>query len=265
MLVDTLGNSILQIKDSCPVSPLMGWDSVCRQPFLGRDTLVPSMPSLPLFEGVPLSGAGNDVSLMVTIVGYVICFLCIIAFLRVEGKGVLGLFFLYVFSRKRTSDTLRENIVQSYIYGWWLLLLSYSVIALGIAFFWADVFSWKVSMTVFFVLLGYQLSYYIILSVLGWTFNASRCAFDACLVIHSNSIVMGLLLSPFILSLFFIHEEFIPILLGIMVFLFLCCLLIKWIRLLEILFYGKISVFYMILYLCILEIIPMLVLYKLLV
>lgn len=262
---DTIDNHLLHMADSLNHSVLMGWDSVCRQPRFWEDTLVPYVSSPRLFDGIPFPGETGDTSLVLTIVAYAIFFLGMIAFLRLEGKGILPLFFLYVFSRKRTGNAIRENLIQSDIYGWCVLFLSYSVLSLGIAFLWEGDFSWYISLLAFLCLLGYQLSYFTIISLLGWTFNASRCASDACLMIRSVNVITGLLLSPFILSLFFIHERFIPLFVGIMGIILLFCFLVKWIRLFGILFDCKISVFYMILYLCILEIIPLLVLYKLLV
>ena len=135
---------------------------------------------------------------------------------------------------------------------------------MGVAFAAEDGFEWRTAAVVCLVLLLFQAAVSLLVVFLGWVFNAPRCASEACLANCAGNAVTALLLSPLMLSLFFVRESSVPLLFSvILIFLFLC-LILKWIRLCGILFEFKVSVFYMILYLCTLEITPLLVAYKLL-
>ena len=261
---DTLSGSLLQAVDSARAPLLFGWDSVCRAPGLWEAAHLHHASPQHLFEGIPLLSPLADEGRMAFFVLYLTLFLGMIAFLRLRGKKILPMLFAYAFSRKRLSEQLSDDLHQEYGNVWLTLLVGSSCLAMGAAFLWDDGFSWRLMGMAWLSLLLYQLLSSALVFFLGWTFNAPRCASEACLANCVGNAVTSLVLSPFVLSLFFTREEAAPLLLFALPVLLLLCLIFKWIRLFGILFEFKISVFYMILYLCTLEITPLLVAYKLL-
>lgn len=239
-----------------------GGDSVCRVPGLWEEALFRNAEPLLRFEGVPLLDAHADEARMSLVVLYLIVFLGMVAFLRLQGKRILPMLFTYVFGRRRVSGLVGEDLRQEYGNVWLTLLVGYSSLAMGISFLGG--FSWRIMGLALLGLMLYQLLLSVLIVFLGWVFNASRCASEACLALCAANAVTSLVLSPFVLSLFFVWEHVVPELLRTLYVLLAICLIFKWIRLFGILFEFKISVFYMILYLCTLEITPWLVTYKLL-
>ena len=74
------------------------------------------------------------------------------------------------------------------------------------------------------------------------------------------NILSGLLISPFVIAIFFVKSfAVIPLLKIVGAILLMIVKIIRWI---EILITHRVSILYMILYLCALEIMPLLVLYK---
>ena len=261
---DFLGGMLTQAVDSARAPLLFGVDTLCRAPGLWEEAALRSGTPLPLFEGIPLAGVRADEGHMALVVLYVVLFLGMVAFLRLQGKRILPMLFLYFFGRGRTRDDLLEDLRQEYGNVWITLLVGYSSVAMGGAFAAEDGFEWRTAVVVCLVLLLFQAAVSLLVVFLGWVFNAPRCASEACLANCAGNAVTALLLSPLMLSLFFVRESSVPLLFSvILIFLFLC-LILKWIRLCGILFEFKVSVFYMILYLCTLEITPLLVAYKLL-
>ena len=76
------------------------------------------------------------------------------------------------------------------------------------------------------------------------------------------NILSGLLISPFVIAIFFVKSFAVIPLLKIVIFGAILLMIVKIIRWIEILITHRVSILYMILYLCALEIMPLLVLYK---
>lgn len=70
------------------------------------------------------------------------------------------------------------------------------------------------------------------------------------------------LISPFVIAIFFVKSFAVIPLLKIVIFGAILLMIVKIIRWIEILITHRVSILYMILYLCALEIMPLLVLYK---
>ena len=138
-----------------------------------------------------------------------------------------------------------------------------SVIATAIAFLGPLAPSWTTATIIFALLWAYQLAWTLLIFLLGWTFNAARCAAHATRTFRLANTVIGIAASPFLLSALFAPPSLRPILLVAAAITAATCILVKYIKLITILFTHKISIFYMILYFCALEILPVIVLYKL--
>ena len=98
--------------------------------------------------------------------------------------------------------------------------------------------------------------------LLAWTFNIRNVKEEVIVNIWTYNILIGLFLSPLVLSLFFVKLFALPLLAKIITICLVMFYLVKLIRWFEILFTYRVSILYMILYLCALEVIPLLILYK---
>ncbi|MFR4038793.1 MAG: DUF4271 domain-containing protein [Butyricimonas faecalis] len=98
----------------------------------------------------------------------------------------------------------------------------------------------------------------------GWTFNGRHCASEIILNLCTSANVVGLSISPFVLALFYVQAVAVDMLLYVILGIGIIILIFRFIRLIKILYGYRVSILYMILYLCGFEILPILVLYKLL-
>ena len=114
-------------------------------------------------------------------------------------------------------------------------------------------------------LTGWHLLLICILRLCSWTFNTRAAGEESIINLWAYHIVGGLIVSPFVLATFFVKEFAIPLMIRITVMCLILFYLVKFARWVGILFAYKVPIFYMILYLCALEVIPWLVLYRLLV
>ena len=101
-----------------------------------------------------------------------------------------------------------------------------------------------------------------IVRLFGWTFNAKNMADEVIVNLWTYNILSGLLISPFVIAIFFVKSFAVIPLLKIVIFGAILLMIVKIIRWIEILITHRVSILYMILYLCALEIMPLLVLYK---
>lgn len=196
---------------------------------------------------------------------YSIVFLAIFAFLRIRGKGLLPVLFQIVVKKKKFEIILNDGITPNLIYYFLGLLLSFSALAIGIEYLIHLQLDLKHIFYLFIALLFYHLILLSLTLFLSWTFNARYTGEEIIINLWVFNILCGLLISPFIMALFFVKIFAIPVLLKFITICLALFYLVKFIRWVEILFAHRVSIFYMILYLCALEVIPLLVLYKLLV
>lgn len=114
-----------------------------------------------------------------------------------------------------------------------------------------------------FVLLGIYLVKTISFRLLGYIFNGSRETREYLHSVFLFNKNLGLFLFPVIVGVPFIVPYAVPLLLKGGVALAGCLYLLRLLRGLKILFRKHVSIFYMILYLCALEILPLMMIFKL--
>ena len=114
----------------------------------------------------------------------------------------------------------------------------------------------------FLFLFLYHFLLLLIVRLFGWTFNAKNMADEVIVNLWTYNILSGLLISPFVIAIFFVKSFAVIPLLKIVIFGAILLMIVKIIRWIEILITHRVSILYMILYLCALEIMPLLVLYK---
>ena len=249
---------IRAITDTITALPSPGTTLLYPFPPAWADTLSSSATPPPL---PPLS---PDWPQTLQLLAYLLLFLAAIALLRLSGKNTLHRLFadFFSFGRYPTASPL-DNTQPEFWTHVATLSLSFSVIATAIAFLGPLAPSWTTATIIFALLWAYQLAWTLLIFLLGWTFNASRCAAHATRTFRLANTVIGIASSPFLLSALFAPPSLRPIPLVAAAITAATCILVKYIKLITILFTHKISIFYMILYFCALEILPVIVLYKL--
>ncbi len=259
MLQEQVVDSVMQARDSIVFPASLIDESVSRMPAPPLDTL---SNYIGLVEGTPLKD--GDISFTSGLLVYIVAYLVLVALLRLQGRGFLPAVYLYFFSQKKGSALLPEGIRQNYFFILLSVCLSFASLAMLITFFASHPFSFSDASFFFLVIFGYYILLLGAVRLFGWTFNHRHCASDVILNLRVSAIVFGLSSSPLILALFFVKASAVGTLLHVILGLFIILLIFRFIRLIKILYGYKVSILYMILYLCGLEIVPILVLYKLL-
>lgn len=232
--------------------------TICRLDENKTDTLElcsPLAPSLPTSYLIKNENLWGDFI-------YTIFFLIIFAFIRLRGKDLLSNLLNVLFKRKKAEIILNEGIASNLICYILSLILSFSAISICITFIvWDNVLSFY-TFSIFAGLFAYHFLLLLMIRLLGWTFNSKNIANEVIINLWTYNILTGLLISPFIISTFFVQAFAIIPLLKIVIISLIIFIIVKMIRWVEILFSYRVSILYMILYLCGLEIMPLLVLYK---
>ncbi|CCZ81059.1 DUF4271 domain-containing protein [Odoribacter laneus] len=207
---------------------------------------------------LPLNKPGHIAGSLI----YTLVFLIIFAFLRIRSKGLFSLMLSVLIKRKKYELILNEGIPSNLGYYILALLLSFSILATGIAYFSFHAFYLKPIIYIFCFLILYHICTLCTVRLLAWTFNIRNVKEEVIVNIWTYNILIGLFISPLVLSLFFVKLFALPLLAKIITICLVMFYLVKLIRWFEILFTYRVSILYMILYLCALEVIPLLILYK---
>jgi len=235
----------------------------------GRDSLSPLFPprqdtfilcpsSVSRLPYTPLQTNHN----LIANLSFTVAFLMIFAFVRLRGKELFSNLLNILWKRKKAEIIQNEGIAANLICYVLSLGLSFSILAICVVYLISGHFLNLQSLYIFAGLLGYHFFLLAIIRLLGWTFNARNITDEVVINVWTYHILIGLLVSPFVIALFFVRSFAVMPLLKIVTSGLLLFMSIKIIRWFEILFSYKVSILYMFLYLCTLEIMPLLVLYK---
>jgi|GEM_PF-1799603 len=224
-----------------------------------------------LFAGMPhseqpgkfLTPPSAEIGFTLGALSYTFVFLALLAFIRLRGDGILSALYLFFFKRKKQEEVHAEVIRPNYFSFSLLLCMSFSVQGLLLSYLLHGEFSFQMSALYFAGLWVYQLMFIGLVRLLGWIYQSRYCAHEVTINLWTYSLILGLSLSPGVLALFFVQPDARTNVLYLLAAIFTICLLLRFARLIKILFECKVSIFYMILYLCALEILPLLVIYKL--
>lgn len=194
---------------------------------------------------------------------YIILFLVIFAFVRLRGKELFGNLLVILVKRKKVEVVLNEGISSNLVCYVLALLLAFSSIATGIVYLATGSFNLLPTLLISAGLVAYHFLLLGLVKLLGWTFNARHQAAEVIVNLWTYHIMGGLLISPMVIAIFFVQPFIAASLLNFMIFGLALFQVVKLIRWVEILFAYRVFILYMILYLCALEVMPLLVLYKL--
>ncbi|WP_294140071.1 DUF4271 domain-containing protein [uncultured Sanguibacteroides sp.] len=233
-----------------------------REEFL-FDTITPATGYTDLWKDIPLKGQ-QDVDFMSGVLLYTIIFLGLLAFIRLRGKGMFSSLFSFFFKQKNQEKIYTEGLRPNYFFLFLTFCLSASVLSIFFVYVIRRDVIFDDTVLVFTLFAGYHLFLIGFIRLLGWTFNARHCAKEMVTNLWVYNTVIGLMISPFVIALFYVRPTSVQPLIYFIFTIFSIYLIFRFIRLIKILFEYRVSILYMILYLCALEILPFLVLYKML-
>ncbi len=193
---------------------------------------------------------------------FTIIFLSVIAIIRLRGKDLMTDIICAMAQKKRTAILLNEGITPNLLFYTMGLILSFSVLSVFISYLTTQTFISFNSFILFGGLLIYHLFLLFVIYFLGWVFNTRQIANEFTVNLWTFHISLGLLVSPFVTALFFVREKAVYPLIIVTVICLSILMIVKIIRWFTIFFHYKVSILYMILYLCAFELIPLLFLYK---
>lgn len=215
-------------------------------------------------EGIPLPRESQDIGFMSAILLFTVLYYTFVAILRLKGRGLFTALFQTFVKKKNAGLIQSREMRPNYSYLTLALSLSMAALAMLLNFLLHGSFVFKDLLIYFLILCIYHFLALGGITLCGWTFNKHQCARILSANLWAYNSVLGIALSPFILGLYFISQSTGVYLLWIIFGLFFIYFIFRVIRWLKILFENRVSIFYLILYLCALEILPLFVLYKLL-
>ncbi|MDR0766352.1 MAG: DUF4271 domain-containing protein [Odoribacteraceae bacterium] len=193
-----------------------------------------------------------------------IVYLVLLVVVYLRGRGILPALFFYFFQGKNFEQLVAKRIAPVPGSLFCTLLLSFFSLSLFFVFLEGGKLAPLPLLLYSGILFANHFLLLSVASLLGWVFRARDVAREFSIHVWIYNAIPGILLAPVIFSLFYAR----PPASGALVFLITSLLslyaILRWARWVKILFKHGVPVFYLILYLCALEILPLLVLYKIL-
>lgn len=233
-------------------------DSISLLKQAEEETFEIYMPSAKFLPYTPLEKNQNLTGNLI----FTVIFLMIFAFIRLRGKDLFINLLNTLIKRKKAEIILNEGISSNLVYYILSLCLSFSILAITINYITQEQYINLFTFYLFIIFFVYHFTLLTIIRLFGWTFNVRNIADEIIVNLWTYHILSGLLVAPFVISIFFVKSFAIIPLLKIVIFGIILLMTVKIIRWVEILMTHKVLILYMILYLCALEIMPLLVLYK---
>ncbi len=188
-------------------------------------------------------------------------FMSVIAFLRLTDTALFRSIITGIFKYRNAENLLGTGFAtlgQRLL----LLTLSFGMIAIFLTQITSNAFFNVDTIVIFLLLFVAHFATIGIYQYLGWTFNNLHIAKVSSMSLWLSNISLGFITSPLILSLFFVRPEWHSTLIKFIICVALFLLIVRIFRWIRILFDNRVFILFMILYLCALEIAPILLLIK---
>ncbi|MDB9247341.1 DUF4271 domain-containing protein, partial [Odoribacter splanchnicus] len=161
---------------------------------------------------------------------FTVGFLIIFAFVRLRGKDLFYNLLNTLLKRKKAEIILNEGISSNLICYILSLCLSFSIISIGIVYIIEGSFINLFTLYLFIGLFLYHFLLLLIVRLFGWTFNAKNMADEVIVNLWTYNILSGLLISPFVIAIFFVKSFAVIPLLKIVIFGAILLMIVKIIR-----------------------------------
>jgi hypothetical protein len=229
--------------------------------------LLPGPPRPPvvgetLVDAIPLRREGLDLGFISGTLSCVIIYFLLLATLQSRGRGVLPALFNCFYRERHAGQLVEKRILPNRLPFFCALCLSFVALSLFAAYLTRGGFAPVTAALYFGFLLVYHFSLLGVVASQGWIFNVRGIAREVAVNLRIYHAVPGIVLSPLVFWLFYARPVVERVLLFAIVGTLALYLLLRCVRWVKILFKHGISIFYLILYLCALELLPLLVLYK---
>lgn len=195
----------------------------------------------------------------------------VLAFIRTAFskyfRNLFLLFFQTSLRQKQTRDQLLQNNLASLLTNFLFLVSAGLYITLVIRYRnWTDLSFWWVAAGSAAVLLLVYLAKYLFLLFTGWVFNTKEAAGAYVFVVFLVNKMLGILLVPFLLVIAFSSPQVVQV--AVTLSLGMVCLLIVyryWVSFLAVRNKLKVNALHFLLYLCAVELLPLVLIYKVLI
>jgi hypothetical protein len=263
---DTVASTIISSISPDSLSDSLKRDSIkisAAQP-IGKK-VVKDTATIKLMPGIPKAETDNDI-VFYTLV-FLVFFLALIktSFPRYFGS-IFTLSFQASFRQSQTREQMAQNFFPAFMLNI-LFILSGGVFITLFAQFnnWAILPYWKLFIYSTAILLAIYLIKYIVISFTGWVFNAEGAASEYRFVVFLINKLLGVVLIPLLFLIAYADNKTKSIAITIVLCLAFFSLAIRYIvSLARIRRNLSITAFHFFIYLCAVEIMPLLVIYKVL-
>ncbi len=201
----------------------------------------------------------SDNGLLVLII--IAIFSLVLIFIKFQRKTKKNIFHSTSYKEmiKKTKSLPASYFNLSYFLS---LAFSFLIISVGTSFCIRYKLDFRTSIKLFIGLTGYHFSLILILKWIGWTFESENGIKTLYTFRIKFNIYMGFILAPLVILMFLLPPELNSVLIRIGIFLSIISLLYCYFWCVRLLFICRFSIFYIILYLCALEIAPILIIGK---
>jgi hypothetical protein len=261
--IDSLKKDSIKMLVIVPVKPLI--DSTTYQQYMVHPYL--PMDKKPISMLIDYKTINSKDFLFYLVLGVVF----LLAFIKlVFPKFFRNLFMLFFQTSLRQKQT-REQLLQDSWAGLLVNVLFFLSSGLFVTLLtkfkgWSNIPFWNLYGYITSLIVFIYIGKFIFISFAGWVFNNREAAQSYVFLVSMVNRIMGILLIPFTIFLAFANQQILSIVvtlsLGLVLLLFLYRYLVSFGSLRNDL---KINPFHFFIYLCSVEIIPMLLIYKLLV
>jgi hypothetical protein len=214
-------------------------------------------------DAIPLRGESGPGIISGALLCAVIYF-TLLATVQLRGRGLLSGLVAYFTRGKSPGQLVAGNITPNVLLLFLSLCLSFFSFALLVVYLEGEGFVLAAAARYTCYFLAYHFALLGVVWLSGWVFNARDCAQEVALNAWVYNTVPGIALSPGAFALFEARAGIADALLVAMAFALVLYAIARLWRWVKILFERGVPIFYLILYLCALEILPLLVLYKVL-
>lgn len=189
-------------------------------------------------------------------------FVLIFVILKIRGNHLIPNAIALFQSRKQLKliqdAGIRANIL-SYMLG---IILSYSILSVVLIFGFHKAWTFSNLIITLGYLIGWHIFALLILCGCRWIFNATITGYESICTLWNYNILIGIFAAPIVLAMLFVENFAVHYALYIIyIYLFLFYFM-KFYRGVKIISTNGVSILYLILYLCTLEVIPFLFIYK---
>lgn len=195
---------------------------------------------------------------------YMLIFIFILCLIKFQQKGLPYIFTSIFVEGKKLDKEAQERFVFKGFFYFGALTLSMSVLSIGLMFMFYHTVEWIYIFNIAILLVLYHVFIIIMTRWIGWTFDMNTIYNR----IHTFNIgfnaVIGFMVFPVVIPMFFVNSNEINKWILVEFVVLTVMLLYKYFRISKLLFVNKISILYMILYLCAVELAPVFIIAKLL-